>query len=73
MLPNIDESHPINETYNFNTAGWNAAPTAKELIEEISYTHIPPQYPRRHTTAPYPQGFTCRRCIRGIKRVEDTS
>lgn len=37
MLPNIDESHPINETYNFNTAGWNAAPTAKELIEEISY------------------------------------
>ena len=35
ILVTLDEPQPINETYNFNTAGWNAAPTAKELIEEI--------------------------------------
>ena len=39
MFVLLDEPQPIEETYNFYTSGWNAVPTAKELIEEISYIH----------------------------------
>lgn len=31
----LDEPKPIEETYNFNTSGWNAVPTAGEIIEEF--------------------------------------
>ena len=35
MFVLLDEPQPIEETYNFYTSGWNAVPTAKELIEKI--------------------------------------
>lgn len=35
MFVLLDEPQPIGETYNFYTSGWNAVPTAKELIKMI--------------------------------------
>jgi len=35
MFVLLDEPQPTEETYNFYTSGWNAVPTAKELIEKI--------------------------------------
>lgn len=36
ILVVLDEPQPIAETYNFNTSGWNAVPTAKEIINIIT-------------------------------------
>lgn len=35
ILVILDEPQPLEETYNFVTSGWNAVPTAKEIIENF--------------------------------------
>ena len=35
ILVILDEPQPLEETFNFNTSGWNAAPTAKEIMENF--------------------------------------
>ena len=35
ILVILDEPQPLEETYNFVTSGWNAVPTAREIIEII--------------------------------------
>ena len=35
MFVLLDEPQPTEETYNFYTSGWNAVPTAREIIEII--------------------------------------
>ena len=36
ILVILDEPQPLEETYNFNTSGWNAVPTAKEIMNIIT-------------------------------------
>ena len=36
MLVLLDEPQGLKETYNFTTAGWNAAPTVGRIIAEIA-------------------------------------
>lgn len=36
LVVSLDQPRPIRETHGFNTAGWNAAPTAGEIIERIA-------------------------------------
>ena len=36
ILVILDEPQPLEETYNFNTSGWNTVPTAKEVINIIT-------------------------------------
>ena len=35
VLTMLDEPRGIKETYNFATAGWNAAPTAGSIVSKI--------------------------------------
>ena len=35
ILVILDEPQPLEETYNFITSGWNAVPTAREIIENF--------------------------------------
>lgn len=36
LVVTLDQPRPIAETHGFNTAGWNAAPTAGEIIERVA-------------------------------------
>ena len=35
MIVTLDEPQPVEGTYGYATAGWNAAPTAGKIVERI--------------------------------------